>query len=111
MKGIAWLSEFKGPEQQAWHQKPHFRILCHFQGLYQICEIMSRSPFQPSDYIYVSERSHSYSVLTSFPRPFDPLSQVVFNSRYTKLPSFKLAVNMAQNRIVRQRKETTVLLS
>lgn len=35
----------------------------------------------------MSERSQSYSFLTSFLRSFDALSQVVVNSPYTKLPA------------------------
>jgi len=111
VKDIAWLSEFKGPEQWGWHQKPHAKTFCHFPGLDQICKIMFKSLFQPSDYIYTNERSHSSSVFTSFPQPFDPSSQVAFQLCYTKAPNFKLAVNMAQSRTVRQRRETPVLLS
>lgn len=74
--------EFKGPQKQGEHQKPHVKTLCHF--LYQI---MFRSLFQPPDYNPMSERNHSYSALTSFLRAFDPLSQVEVNSPCTKLPA------------------------
>lgn len=104
VKLISWLSELNSLKQQGWHQKPLVKTLRHFSGLYQICKIIFRPVFQPSD--YMSERSQSYSVLPSFPWSFGPLSHVVFNPCYTKLPSFKLA----QSRIVRQRRETTTLL-
>lgn len=74
--------EFKGPQQQVEHQKPHVKTLCNF-----LHQIMFRSLFQPSGYNHRSERSHSYPVLTSFLRSFDPLSQVEVNSPCTKLPA------------------------